>query len=381
MIVMEQLLKTGQRTLEHSRLLALLPQQPGLPIAYVSLLLDPADRLANACGALFSTTDSVEPSSSETTPPVERRSTHNLNEQSPLDYLQTARSDDWRALFSREANPFQSSNSTANTAPSEQAEQATRSRLPLSLVSGTTANPFASVTPQRAPFDTGARNRFQPLTEASLNSPSGSVMPQKSPALDGTSRAESDDASHSSNTREAASALPDAERQMHAALASDNFLSSHEARPASTSSTARPAIEQAQKASLLSGDSGAHLQPQEKAQLASVSFTHNSSQLANMLNANLNASAPDAAQTQSSGTSDSALQLASASPGLLKAPARNEFEKPDLNWSDSFAARENRSEDSSATQEREAALIEAVLEELTERLRLEFLRAYGTSGE
>jgi hypothetical protein len=376
MIVMEQLLKTGQRTLEHSRLLALLPQQPGLPAAYVSLLLDPADRLASACGALFSGTDSVAaaPSTSETTPTLERRHARNLNEQSPLDYVQTSRPNDWAAFFGRETSAFQSSNSTANITPSE---QATRSRLPLSLVSGTTANPFASVTPQRAPFDTGARNRFQPLPEASLTSPSGSVMPQESPALDGTSRAKSDNTFHSGGTRESASALPDAEQQTHAALASDGFSSNHETSLASKSSTSRPAIEQAQKASLLSGVSGAHLQPQEN---ASVSFTHNSSQLANMLNANLNANTPDAPQPPSS-TPDSALQLAVAPPGLSQAREGNLFEKPGLNWSDSFAARENRSEDSGTTQEREAALIEAVLEGLTERLRLEFLRAYGTSGE
>jgi hypothetical protein len=401
--MMEQLLETGRRILEHSHRLELLPPQAQLPHGYVSLLLDPADLLASACGALFSAEDLAEPA--ETISTVERHAARGLVEPLPhVHHAPTSRPHGAPAFSKsaeREAVRLQSATAPSNIA---KPERANKSRLPLSLVNST-SKPFASGTPPHAPFEGTARTRFStPEAEASLTTRTGSVMPVESLLLPSgsLSRTEPDYSSVPNITGEYVHASPDIESQIRDAAVSPE--ASFANREASTNpQAAKPratAAARSQEESLVLRDvearsqppaeahfqpAEARLQPLEEAQVASVNFTPSPSQLAHVLNANLAANRsvpPQSLSLEAVG----AAQPPDAQSNSLQARKVSSFDKPDLSWPDSFAVpdghgREHRSEDAGPARGADAPLVEAVLEELYERLRLEYLRAYGTSGE
>lgn len=417
----EQLLETGRRMLEHNRRLALLPQQPGLPAAYVSLLLDPSRLLADACGALFSATEVTE--AAEEMPTTERGAARGLAEQlsphthkvaspaytSPTISKPDKLEDGWFQPTPAQPRTEQEHHEMSavlkqrmNQSLIEADEslrqasgpvRASKSRLPLTLVSST-SGPISDNEQPPASFDERLRPGFTVEQEARdfpleqktpLTSRASSII-QRGALLQpstGRSEAEMDAFSSPDTTRSVAPAPPAADIQTRAAFSPQPFVSLEASLP-SPAPNPRANFPRQQEESLLSKEVETHLLQHEgplrheeslrdeEPQASSVSFIHSPSRLAEVLNSNLSDErrAPFEALSLAS-------SLASKSPEV---PA-DSFAARDSIGRESLATDETRAPDADSAEASAASLIEAVLDELSERLQLEFLRTYGTSGE
>lgn len=450
----ERLFEAGKRILEHNRRLTLLPQQPGLPLAYAMLLLDPADLLADAWATLFSAPDSevaagarlaVERHSalfppnpystraaSAAMPSVVRHAEHGLAQHSPLDIDNNTfasrmfDSPAARAPSERDAARLQSTPASSVTARPEWSPKTNwpltpKTHWPLSLVKLTSKH-FASGAQQRDASGEKAASASSPsMTATSVSWPSTRpyrrppALPDQRPAIPfeesrHSEFAHSDSAAQteaSLTTRAISVAPSDSLTPTPASLphaeSAEAFLPPVALRPAPAPRASNAQTRAATTRAKLFGDREAIPTPpastiraaatrqSEEAHLSSVNFTSSPSRLADVLNANVNADASSDARV-SDLEATGAMQRVDVQPDSLsrseslQAREVNPFDARHENSSHSVDARERGGwdkppESNGQARGADAPLVEAVLEELYERLRLEFLRTYGTSGE
>ncbi|HEX8474416.1 MAG TPA: hypothetical protein VF666_10315 [Pyrinomonadaceae bacterium] len=354
-----------------SRRLLQLPPPPALPPAYAALLRDPALSLDSACGALLSPTQRDE-TSATTTPTTEQHAARMSPQPFPTrDQTTTANPPDARAASWLSTSEItRPPSAPAVLADTAQTTRTAKSRLPISLVSRTPQpdNPTSVATPPASNHVT---------TDAA------SATTQKVSTL---RRANAGELLDWSRVLQASRSREDSSASSFAAVAPERRVAPTEtmfqSRAVSRGETSRGVELKPVRASsdvitapspLLRED--ARHASEEDGHSSGVQFTPQHSRLAALLNANL--ATQDEATPSIFPSQTKAIDAPRRTGDSFDGFKRREADATENHTSDS-ATRENA--DGSRRRD-EARLVEAVLDELYERFELEFLRAYGTSGE
>ena len=365
---------TGKQILQRSRSWLVLPSPPRLPPAYTSLLLDPAELLSKACDSIITDSAVIPQSADRTSPPRTKTKPTALQNQPFPQALKGSRPP--AAAARNNAAPPASTDSSRHTNPPSRTTSRSgqpASSAPISLpvasrVRPTAANSFHAVAQ--------ANLSTEPSATSNVKAAAREIRPQNPPPSFGeTRRADTDVTPAAPNASETsplapvpAAASSRTSRPVAATNASGRVTRIGQSFPAwqPTDETTTPHSADGEEAFTRSSPANAGTVPGTDDAESVVHFAHSTSRLAGLLKANLTNPAAASPPAEPPGIAGSA----EASP-------LTDITRPRLAG---VEAGERGSADE-VTEDGAPLSVEAVIEELYERLRLEFLRTYGTAGE